>query len=93
MHGRTKWMDFCETCLPLPQQQCDECDWDDDLDRPDGYIHEKTWKKIDIPVWQVLHHEGWVLREYEDRQEAAEAADEFMRLGLVIGPVTVVRKQ
>jgi hypothetical protein len=39
------WPGWCEVCLPLPQVQCSDCEWDDDLGRPEEFIHQKVWKK------------------------------------------------
>ena len=40
-----KFSGWCRHCLPLPQVQCDDCQWDDDLMRPDEFIHQKVWKQ------------------------------------------------
>ena len=36
-----KHPDYCLTCLPLPQQRCEDCEVVEG--RPDGYVNMKTW--------------------------------------------------
>ena len=44
-----KYPDWCLTCLPLPQQRCEDCEvvegW------PDGYVFFKTWR-VNMNMWK-----------------------------------------
>jgi hypothetical protein len=40
-----KFPGWCEHCLPLPQVQCGDCQWDDNLMGPDEFVHQKVWKQ------------------------------------------------
>ena len=44
-----KYSGWCPTCLPLPQQSCDDCDMLDGV--PDGYIRMpvKSGRKLRVP--------------------------------------------
>ena len=39
-----KYQGYCETCLPLPQQSCDDC-------APDGYVRQEDRTKEQWPGW------------------------------------------
>jgi len=43
-----KYSGWCETCLPLPQQDCGDCDMDS---RPDGYISMEDVMSEQWPGW------------------------------------------
>ena len=52
-----KYPGWCETCLPLPQQSCNDCDWYDG--RPDGYIRMpvKSGRKLKVPKIKLTPEE------------------------------------
>ena len=69
----------CPDCLPLPQQSCNDCEWDESLERPDGYIAKSTWRPP--KRWKVVDRRGWILGEYDDLDEAWNIVERLSKGG------------